>query len=467
MFKSLRKPREFYKSFFAMAVPVMLQNLIGSSLGLVDTFMVGTLGQNELGGLSIANTPFFVAMLFVFGLQSGGAVLMSQYWGKRDIPTINRVLGITWMFAVGASFIFATIVFIFPRAVMGLITNNEAQLEVAVRYGRIVAYSYVLNSFTSIYIGARRSCESPQLGTAVVIIGMGSNVVFNYIFIFGKLGFAPMGVEGAALGTLMARVVELIVVVAYMAVTQRKPNQVLRLMPSRIFRPGLTIMKDFLRYASPVMLNETLWGLGFSMYTVIFGHMATSGDVVPAYAVARNIEQIATVAMMAVANATAVLVGKAVGAGESKEEVFSLSRTFITIAMLSGLASGLILLIVLFTILRPFVYPAFDLTDGAQRACTIILTLQGIFCLFRSFSSTLVVGVLRGGGDVNFGLFLDVSAMWLFAIPLGAIAGLVLGLDILWVYLIIMSEELIKFILGMIRFRGGKWIRNVTRDNVA
>lgn len=467
MFKSLRRPREFYRSFFAMAIPVMLQNLISSSLGLVDTFMVGTLGQDELGGLSIANTPFFVAMLFVFGLQSGGAVLMSQYWGKRDIPTINRVLGITWMFAVGASFIFATVVFLFPRSVMGLITNNAAQMDVAVRYGRIVAYSYAINSFTSIYIGARRSCESPKLGTAVVIIGMGSNVVFNYIFIFGKLGFAPMGVEGAALGTLMARIVELVVVVVYMVATQHRESQVLKLMPARIFRPGVTIMKDFLRYASPVMLNETMWGLGFSMYTVIFGHMATSGDVVPAYSVARSIEQIATVAMMAVANATAVLVGKSVGAGDSKENVFSLSRTFITIAMLSGLVSGLILLIVLFTVLRPFVYPAFDLTEGAQHACTIILTLQGIFCLFRSFSSTLVVGVLRGGGDVNFGLVIDISAMWLYAIPAGAIAGLIFGLDILWVYLLIMSEELIKFALGMIRFRSGKWIRNVTRDIAA
>lgn len=467
MFKSLRRPREFYGSFFALVVPMMLQNLISSSLGLVDTFMVGTLGQNELGGLSLANTPFFVAMLFVFGLQSGGAVLMSQYWGKRDVATINRVIGLSTMFAVGASFIFATAVFIFPEAIMGLTTNNPELLDVAVRYGRIVAYSYVLNCFTTIYLGARRSCESPKLGTTIVMIGMGSNVIFNYIFIFGKLGLPAMGVEGAALGTLAARIVEFIVVIIYIIATQRSEKQILKLMPSKMIRPGRIILKDFLRYASPVMLNETIWGLGSSMFAIIFGHMVDSSDITAAYSLSRNIEQIITIAVFAVSNATAVLVGKSVGAGDSKDEVQSLGKTFVVISMLIGLASGLLIILLLFTVVRPFLFPAFELTEGAVRDATIMLLLQGLIMSFRSYNSTLIVGILRGGGDVNYGLLVDTGAMWLIAIPLTALTGLVLNLDFLWVYMCVLSEEPLKFLLGVVRFNSRKWIRNVTRESVA
>ena len=467
MFKSLRRPRAFYASFFALAVPMMLQNLISSSLGLVDTFMVGTLGQNELGGLSLANTPFFVAMLFVFGLQSGGAVLMSQYWGKRDIATINRVIGLSIMFAVGISFVFATVVFLFPRQVMSITTNNPDLLDVAARYGKIVAYSYVLNAFTSLYIGARRSCESPKLGTIIVILGMSSNVVFNYIFIFGKLGFEPMGVEGAALGTLAARAVEFVTVIIYIAVTQRSPKQTLKLMPSKMIRPGATILKDFLRYSSPVMLNETLWGLGTSLYAIIYGHMAASSDIMAAYSLSRNVEQIVTIAVFAVSNATAVLVGKSVGAGDSKEEVQSLGTTFAVMSFVVGFVSGALVIIVLFALVKPFLYPAFSLEPGAMRAATIMLIAQGVnMMFFRSFNTTSVVGILRGGGDVNFGLLVDVGAMWLISLPLAAIGGLVLQLDILWVYLLVLVEDPIKTALGLYRLRSGKWIRNVTREVV-
>ncbi len=467
MFKSLRQPRAFYKSFFALALPMILQNLISSSMGLVDTFMVGTLGQEALGGLSLANTPFFVAMLFVFGLQSGGAVLISQYWGKRDVETINRVIGLSIMFAVGVSAIFATVVFLFPEAVMGLTTNNPELLDVAVRYGKVVAYSYVLNSFTSLYTGARRSCESPKLGTAVVVVGMCSNVVFNYIFIFGKLGFEPMGVEGAAWGTMAARIVEFAIVMVYIFVTQRSPKQVLKLLPSKMIRPGRVILKDFLKYAAPVMANETIWSLGSSMYTIIFGHLHNSGDVTAAYALSKNIEQIVMVAVFAISNATAVLIGKEIGAGADRETVKALGRTFTTMSFLAGFASGVMIIILYFVLVKPFLFGAFSLTDGAIEVATIMLFCQAVVMAFRSYVTTLVVGILRGGGDVNFGLFVDTGAMWLISIPLSALVGLVFEWDFLFVYICVLVEEPVKAMLGIWRFRSGKWIRNVTREQVA
>lgn len=460
MLKALRVEKGFYKMLAALAVPIILQNLINSSLGLVDTIMVGTLGQNELAGLSLANTPFFVAQLFVFGLQSGGAVLISQYWGKRDMTTINRVLGISWFCAGLISFLFATVVFLFPRQIMGLTTNNPELLEIAVRYGRIVAYSNFLNAIVMIYVGAQRSCENPRFGMVVTTVSMVSNVFFNYIFIFGKLGFPAMGVEGAALGTLLARIVEVIFLVIYILFK----DKTIKIIPSALFRPGIIIVKDFLKYSLPVILNETLWGLGTSIFPIIYGHMADSSDIVAAYSIAGNIDRILSVAVFAVANAAAVVIGKEIGAGRSRDEVFSIGKTLAAVSIVIGLFSGLFILGGTQLLVKPFVFRFFDLSANAERIAVTMLMIMSAVTVFRSFNTSLIVGILRGGGDVKFGLFLDTATLYLWSIPLGALTGLVLGWDISAVYILIVSEDIIKFVIGYIRFRSGKWINNLTRE---
>lgn len=461
MFRSLRRGRAFYRQLATLAIPMLLQNLITSSAGMVDTLMVGALGQTELAGVSLANTPFFVAMLFVFGLQSGGAVLISQYWGKNDITTVNRVMGISWYLACILSTVFATIVFLFPRQVMSITTNNQELLDVAVRYGRIVAFSYALNSFVTVFTGALRSCESPIFGTGVVVTGMLVNVFFNYVLIFGKLGFDAMGVEGAAWGTLIARAFELLITVCYLIFYRKKP---FKLDIKRILHPGVMIFKDYLKYSAPVMINETFWGLGASIYPIIYGHMAASADIVAAYSISGNIERVVTVAVFAMAHTAAIVIGKEIGAGESREKVVGLGNTIITISTIIGVVSGVLLVALLYTVIQPVVYPLFNMTAKAEATASMMLLITSAMMLFRSFNCTLVVGVLRGGGDVKFGMYLDIGAMYLWSIPLAAIAGLVLHWDILWVYLLIVSEDLIKSAIGFVRFRSGKWVRNVTRE---
>ena len=461
MLRLLKRDRAFYRRLISLAIPVTLQNLMTSSAGLVDTMMVGTLGQDSLSGVSLANTPFFVAMLFVFGLQSGGAVLISQYWGKNDSRTINRVIGISWYFACIFSTLFAAAVFFFPRQIMSVTTNNPELLDVAVRYGRIVAFSYATNSFVTVFTGTLRSCEHPLFGTCIAIIGVFANVFFNWVFIYGKLGAPALGVEGAALGTLLARLVELAIVIGYLIFYKKKPFKLeLRYM----LRPGITIFRDYLKYSAPVMLNETLWGLGASVYPVIYGHMAAATDVVAAYALAGNIERIVTVAVFAMAHSAAIIIGTSIGSGSKREEVVGLGKTVSLISTLVGFFSGVLLILLTFALIRPVVFPHFSLTDNAQRTAMIFLIVSGCMMAFRAFNTTLIVGVLRGGGDVKFGMYLDVSVMYLWAIPLGALTGLVFNLDFLWVYLLIVSEELIKSAIGFFRFISGKWVKNVTRE---
>ncbi|MDL2288794.1 MATE family efflux transporter [Oscillospiraceae bacterium OttesenSCG-928-F05] len=457
--KTLLKDKAFLKQLLFLALPLALQNLINSSLQLADTVMVGMLGQDSLSAVSLANTPFFVLMFFGFGLQSGGAVLISQYWGKRDITTINRVFGISVMGAVAVSLIVSTVIFIFPTQVMSVITDNPALVDIAARYSRMVAFSYVFNSFTVIYIGMHRSTENPRFGMILLFVSMFMNIFLNYTFIFGKFGAPAMGVEGAAFATLLSRIIEVCIVIVHMFVSKH-----IKLNLKAIFRPGMVIFRDYVKYATPVVINEVLWSLGVSLYPVIFGHMRDSSDIVAAYSISGNIERIVGVFSFAIAGSAAIMVGKAIGAGETKERVYKMGLTLNILSALTGVVTGLILLTLTEAVIAPVVYPIFNLTANATKASTTMLFIIAFFLPARYFTTTNVVGVWRGGGDVKSGMYLDTGTIYLYAVPLAAIAALVLKLDIIWVYLLISSEEIIKAALGVWRFRSKKWIQNITRD---
>jgi len=460
MFGILQQPASKYRQLLRLGVPILLQNLISSSLAMVDTAMVGTLGQNELAGLSLANTPFFVAMLFVFGLQSGGAVLISQYWGKKDLVTINRVLGLSCYAAGGLSLLFAAVVTTFPMQVMGLTSNNAELVSIAARYGRIVAPSYFLNALVSVYVGAQRSIENPKFGMVVFSSSMTLNVIFNYILIFGKLGLPAMGVEGAALATLLSRIMEVVITGVYMAFVDKR----LPIRPKAFFRPGKIIFADYIRYSTPVVINETVWGLGTSMFPVIYGHMERSSDIVSAYSIAGNIDRILSVLCFALANAAAVIIGKEIGEGRPKEEVQRTGGWLLVISVLGAVGTALLLLVTNIFLGERVLFPLFNLEPNARRIASMMLFVMVGMAFPRYYNTSMIVGLLRGGGDVKTSMIIDTTFLWLLAVPLAAFTGLVLRWDILWVYLLIQSEEIFKCLAGIWRYMSGKWIRNITRD---
>jgi len=301
MFSYLHQPKGFYKHLFLLALPVIVQNLITTSLGFLDTFMVGLLGSDQMSAVTVANVPVFIIQLVVFGLQSGSSVLISQYWGRGDRESINRVMGIGFMIAGGVSVLFAAILCAFPAQVLYLITDNLTLVELAEPYLRIVGFSYIFNSLSSIYIGMQRSIENPRFGMIVFAISMLCNTLGNYVLIFGKLGLPVLGITGAAVATLLSRVVEFVVAFSYAFRCRTMP-----LMKHAILRPGMDMLRKFLRYSAPVLINETLWGTGFSMITVIMGHMANSSDLIAAYTLAGNIDKLMTSGVFGIAAAVVV-----------------------------------------------------------------------------------------------------------------------------------------------------------------
>lgn len=462
MFSFLKQGKAFYRNLFVLCLPIVLQNLVTTSLAMIDTFMVGMLGETPLAAVTLANLPIFVIQFVVFGIQSGSAVLISQYWGKQDLDSINRVMGISAFAAGGVSVLFALLLFFFPTQVMGLLTNDPVLRDIAAEYGRIVGFSYIFNSLTSVYVGAHRSMENPNLGLIVFSVSMVSNTFLNWVLIFGMLGAPRLGVAGAALATLISRVIEFIV-----AAIHAGTNKKFRLQPARILRPGKVISRKFLKYATPVVLNETLWGLGTSLYPTIMGHMEGSTEILAAYAVAGNIDRFCSVGVFAVAAAAAIIIGREIGAGRS-HKVYDVGKALLFVSFAMGAVVGAIMLFVTYFIIEPLIYPiypAFQNCPGAAEITTLMLTIVFLFLPSRAFNTTNIVGVLRGGGDVRFTTLIDVLPLWCIAIPLSAISGLIANLGILWVYLSIETENIVKFFLGLKRFFSRKWIHDVTQIN--
>ena len=285
---------------------------------------------------------------------------------------------------------------------------------------------------------------------------MASNTFLNWMFIFGNLGAPRLAEQGAALATLLARVLSCSIAVGWAVLDKQ-----FKLSPALLFRPGGEMTRRFIRFSTPVMCNETFWGLGTSLFPTIMGHMEGSQEILAAYAIAGNITNLCTVGVFAISGPAAILIGQEIGSGRA-DRVNSLGALLNALAFLFGLGAGLLFLGLLHWFVIPVLYPLFGLSSAAGDICTMMLTVVFTMMPLRSFECTNIVGVLRGGGDVRMATLIDLTPLWVVALPLAVLSGLVFKAGIFWVYLSMMSENLVKGILGIRRFLSGKWINDVT-----
>lgn len=459
MISVLRREPGFYHKLRVLSAPIVLQNIVTTSLGFADTFMVGLLGNAEMAAVTAANVPVFIIQIVIFGFQSGMAVLVSQYWGRGDTDHISRCMGVALYAVTGFSTLLALITFFFPARVLGLITPNRELIALGVRYIQIVGFSYIFNGISSIYAGVQRSTEYPKFGMVLFAVSMCVNTLLNYVLIFGKFGAPAMGVTGAAVATLASRVVEFLVAAAFAVRSRRLP-----LRWGFVLRPGRRILRSFIRYSAPVVGNEAMWSIGTSMLTVIMGHMDNSQDMLAAYALIGNIDRISTVVCFGVAAAAAVIVGKEIGQGSSREQVYSISRTLLLVSMLIGGGVAVLLLALLPAFFRPVLFPLFKLTPGAAEAAACLAVIYAVSMPMRAFDITNITGVLRAGGDARVASLIDIGPLWLAAIPLMALAGLVFHAPTWVVCIAMQAENLLKCPIGLVRFRSRRWINDVTHS---
>jgi len=457
MFSFMRQGPGFYREVAVLATPVILQNLITSMLGMADTFMVGLLGELPMAAVTLANIPIFVIQLFIFGVQSGSSVLISQYWGRKDMDSITRVMGTAMWIVLTVTSIFSAILLFFPVQFLSFFGNQPEVVAVAAQYGRIAGLSCVFDAVVMMYVAAYRSMERPQLGMYILAASMLVNTFLNWVFIFGKLGAPALGVEGAALATLLSRILEVSIMVVHM-LRNRFYNPSFAL----LLRPGKEMARRFLRYGTPVVANETMWGLGNSIYTTVMGHMEGSTEILAAYTIAGNVDKICMVISFGLSATAAIIIGREIGAGRP-EKAPGVGYALLALSFFFGIGVGLLLFLFAWIIAPNFIFPLFKLSAGASSIAVMMMYLQSIVRPLRDFNGVCIVGVLRGGGDVKMASIIDILPLWLVAVPATAVCGLVLKLPIFWVYLVMSVEQLIKLVAGMWRLKSGQWVRDLTR----
>ena len=443
--------RVFYRNVFALVVPMALQNLINVAVTSADVMMLGQVGETVLSASSLAGQVQFIMTLFFFGLTSGAAILTAQYWGKGDTRTIEKVLGIALRFSLSTGLVFTLAALLIPAQLMRVFTPEEDVIAEGVKYLRIIAVSYVPMALTNVYLNIMRSVERVVVSTVTYLVSLVTNVALNAVFIFGLLGFPAMGIEGAALATVCARLVELAIVLVY----SKAINRTVRLRARDIFVRDPLLFRDFLTYSVPVMINELLWGAGSAMNSVVIGHLGSAA--VAANSVAQVARQLATVVAFGIANATAIMIGKAIGAGDT-ERAEEYGGRFIRLTLVFGLIGGGIVLAA-----RPILISVMTLSAQAQEYLSFMMLIMSYFVVAQAMNTTLIVGVFRAGGDSKIGLLFDCGSMWGGSILLGSIAAFVLHLDLRIVYVLLMSDELIKIPLSFWRYRKKIWLKNITR----
>ena len=457
MIRELKRPRTFYERLFRLTAPIALQNLITFSLGLIDTFMVSRLSNEAMAAVTTANVPVFLLISIVFGVQSGVGILISQYWGKKDMENISRAMGVAAYLGVGIAVVIGVVLYRWPVAIMDLLSNNHDLSVLGAPYLRLIGFSYVFNMLSSIYVSAQRSVENSAFGMKLFGMSTVINTGMNYLLIFGKCGFPMLGVEGAAIATLLSRVAEFVVCLFCALRSRTMPLHL-----EAFFRPGWEMLRRFVKYSSPVLCNELLWGLGNSMLTVILGYTVNSVEYLAANAVMGNLNRLFLVVCFGLGAATAVMVGKAIGEGQSHEEVLELSNTLLWVTILVGAVLAVFALALVPLLFQPVIFPLFKLYDETARIATALAVTGFASIPLHAYAITAVTGVLRAGGDVFFSAVLDIAPQWLAALPLTALFALVLGSSYWWVAAAIQAESLIKCPLCFLRIRKGKWIHDVT-----
>ena len=448
----ITRDKRFYRLLFSIALPIAVQNLITFMVSMVDTLMVGALGEIQLSAVSIANNLFFVLTILMFGLAGGSNIMISQYWGKGNVKTIHKILAIMYRVCLLITGIFIFIALFLPKYFVGIFTTDKAVIDFGASYLRIVCIGYLFYSITNCTIMMLRSVKTVSISIIVYTASLVVNSILNWIFIFGNLGAPELGIRGAAIATVCARITEFSIVLVFMFIYERK----IGLKIEHLLKIDKEILKDYVGLCTPVLCNELLWAIGASMISVIVGRMGT--EVVAANSINGVAHQFVTVFIFGMSNATAVIIGNTIGEGK-KEKAKEYAYSIGIFSVVMGCISGLMILLI-----KPFVVNFYNVSYSTKLIAMEIMTVTSGIIVFQSLASNFMMGVLRGGGDAKFVLINDLIFMWLVAIPGGFFVAFVLELPVALVFLVIKCDEILKSLTSVYRVISGKWINDVTKD---
>ncbi len=444
------KDPEYFDNVRKIALPIIMQQLMFSLLNMLGIVFVGQKGDASVAAVGLAGQIAFLLNLVHFGIISGAAMFTAQFWGKRDIANLRRVLGLCLILAISASLIFFILAQFFPSQILRIYSKDAEVIALGTNYIRTFSWTFLFFAVTFSYALVMRSTGNVKLPTTVSVGALFISTVLSYSLIFGKFGFPELGIQGAAVAMVIARFLECVTLLTVVYATKspvaasfRELTGFDRVFFGKVIKPML-----------PVILNELFWSLGITTYNIIYGRMGTQAYA--AMNIVATIEQVAFVVFIGVSNATSVLVGNRIGAGKEDEAYVYAGRS-IGIGIVGGLLLGLVLQLV-----KGPVLSLYKVSPEVIENASYIINVVTFFLWIRVNNMTTVVGILRAGGDTRFSLFLDGIIIWIVGVPMAYLAAFIFGLPVYFVYLFAMSEEAVKWVLGIRRYLSRKWINNLT-----
>lgn len=441
------RKRSLRKEIVRLALPIALQQFMTALVGACDAIMLGKLSQDAMSAVSLATQVTFVFNLFMFAFMAGENMFVAQYYGKGDYTGISQVFSLVTKICGCIAVVFLAGTLFFPEQLMRILTNEETLIVLGSEYLRVIGISYVFSGIAQTFLAIMKNCGAVNMSTLINGVMVILNIVLNAVFIFGLSGFPKMGIKGAALATVLATVVQFLWSVGYVLCRIRAVKFSLRSCEKKLFG-------RFWQKAVPLLINNLAWGIGFSMYSVIMGHLGT--DAVAANGIANISKNLVVCFCLGLGNAGSIIVGNRLGA-DRLQEAKEVGETLTKTAIIAGIVSGLVLIA-----LSPFITKMVDLTPTARGYLQKMLLISSYYIAGKSVNCMTIGGIFAAGGDSKFGMLCDSVTLWCITVPLGCICAFILKLPVMVVYFVLNLDEIIKLPVVYKHYKKYKWIKNLT-----
>ena len=441
------RKRSLRKEIVRLALPIALQQFMTALVGACDAIMLGKLSQDAMSAVSLATQVTFVFNLFMFAFMAGENMFVAQYYGKGDYTGISQVFSLVTKICGCIAVVFLAGTLFFPEQLMRILTNEETLIVLGSEYLRVIGISYVFSGIAQIFLTIMKNCGAVNMSTLINGVMVILNIALNAVFIFGLSGFPKMGIKGAALATVLATVVQFLWSVGYVLCRIRAVKFSLRSCEKKLFG-------RFWQKTVPLLINNLAWGIGFSMYSVIMGHLGT--DAVAANGIANISKNLVVCFCLGLGNAGSIIVGNRLGA-DRLQEAKEVGETLTKTAIIAGIVSGIVLIA-----LSPFITKMVDLTPTARGYLQKMLLISSYYIAGKSVNCMTIGGIFAAGGDSKFGMLCDSVTLWCIIVPLGCICAFILKLPVMVVYFVLNLDEIIKLPVVYKHYKKYKWIKNLT-----
>ena len=445
------KDKQFYKMLVALAIPIALQNLITFSVGFADNVMIGSLGDDAVSGGYMGNQLQTLLQVFSGGIEGAILILAAQYWGKRDTERIRKIISIGLRFSMCFGVLLSLVCVSFPHFVISLFTSNANVVAVGADYLRIVALSYVFFCLTQALIAAMRSVEVARIGMYVSLCSLVVNVSLNYLLIFGKLGLPAMGVAGAALATVISRIAEAAIIVIYVFCIDKR----LCLRPAHLLAWDKTLLRDFIKYGSPIVAGQIVWATNMMANSAIMGRQSTDG-VIAALSLANTLNNLAYVVMNGMSGAVGIITGKTIGAGEEgkmREYAKTVQILFLMLGVVTGCSIQLIK--------EPYI-ALYNITPAAAEQARLLINVLSVTSVGTCYQAACLFGLVKSGGDISFVFKNDTVFVFGVVLP-SAIISTILGAPAWVVFACLKCDQILKCFVAAWKINRFDWMKNLTR----